>query len=79
MKPGTRCECRDAMCDCAHEYRGTPDEARSDCYRDAVRLVAVRVYENIGGPRTYGACTYENDQPVPMCESCAKHAEGGSK
>jgi hypothetical protein len=62
IQPGTRCGCRDAACDCGHEYRATSEAARDErCQREAVRMVTVPVRE------TYYGALYQ----VPLCEPCA--------
>jgi hypothetical protein len=77
MKPGTRCECRN-VCQPSH---GAHDTA-GQCKADAVRLVTVRDKDG----NVHPACVTASGPQfvtgitgIPMCEACAKHAEGGAK
>lgn len=72
VKPGTRCECRDAKC---AESTGHVGPDWGACLHDAVRLVTVmeRVMP-IFRPGTPDG-RIERNREVPMCAACAEHHE----
>jgi hypothetical protein len=74
VRPGTRCECRDPECpanwDGKHDR--TDDGTLDQCWDDATRLVTVR-------DDKYASPGDSFDVEIPLCEACAKHAEGGAK
>lgn len=74
MKPGTRCECRNA--DCGSELPHSRDHSLGQCSRDAVRMVTV-LHRGAEGTAAAGMPTGYL-QKVPLCAACADWAEKGA-